>query len=101
MWLMVLFDLPVKEPEERKEYTRFHTNLLKDGFTMMQYSVYIRYCPSEENADVHVNRVRWFLPPAGHVRVIKFTTKQFERMLAFEGKKKREIEKGYTQLELF
>ncbi len=39
MWVIAMFDLPTDTPKERKAYTRFRKNLLKDGFTMMQYSV--------------------------------------------------------------
>lgn len=48
MWVIVMFDLPTDTPKARKAYARFRTDLLKDGFTMMQYSVYIRHCASIE-----------------------------------------------------
>ena len=53
MWLFVYFDLPTTTKKERKEYTKFKARLDKGGFSMLQYSVYIRHCASEENADVH------------------------------------------------
>ncbi len=46
MWLFVFFDLPVGTKKEIKEATRFRKNLEKDGFNMMQYSVYTRHCTS-------------------------------------------------------
>lgn len=46
MWVLALFDLPVDKPESRRQYTRFRKELLDDGFTMMQYSVYQRHCAS-------------------------------------------------------
>ena len=48
MWLVVLFDLPADTKDARRAYTDFRNNLLDNGFTMMQYSVYSRYCNSEE-----------------------------------------------------
>ena len=33
------------------------------GFTMLQYSIYIRHCNSRENTDVHIIRVRSILAP--------------------------------------
>ncbi len=44
MWLFVFFDLPVTTKIERKTAARFRKDLMKDGFTMMQFSVYIRHC---------------------------------------------------------
>ena len=50
MWLYVMFDLPVETKAQRREATRFRKDLLKDGFTMHQFSVYIRHCASNEAA---------------------------------------------------
>jgi len=101
VWIFVLFDLPTTSPEERRDYTVFRKKLLADGFTMMQYSVYVRHCPSEENADVHVKRTKAILPPEGEVRVLQITDKQFGRMQIFLGKIRKEPEKAGEQLTLF
>lgn len=42
MWLFVFFDLPVKTKPERRTATRFRNFLLKDGYMMIQFSVYAR-----------------------------------------------------------
>ena len=101
MWVMVFYDLPVTDKEARKEYQKFHKNLLEDGFNMMQYSVYIRCCPSPENAEVHMRRVESMVPPEGQVRVLQLTGKQFERMKIYEGEIRLKPEKEMRQLELF
>ncbi|NLH48782.1 MAG: CRISPR-associated endonuclease Cas2 [Myxococcales bacterium] len=101
MWVMVLFDLPTDSKKARREYTRFRSRLKKDGFTMLQYSVYGRACPSEENAVVHENRVQKNLPPAGQVRVLTLTDKQFTRMRIYYGKKREKNEKAAEQLSFF
>lgn len=101
MWVLAMFDLPTDTKAARRQYTLFRKSLLQDGFTMMQYSVYIRHCASEENADVHVGRIERFLPPDGEIRVIKITDKQFERMRVFWGKRRKPIEPPPQQLELF
>jgi CRISPR-associated protein Cas2 len=75
--------------------------LLKDGFSMMQFSVYIRHCASLENADVHVQRVQSMVPADGEVRLLIFTDKQFERMRVFWGKRRRPPERAPLQLEMF
>ena len=72
-----MFDLPTATEKARKDYTHFRKSLLKDGFTMLQYSVYVRHCASEENADVHYQRVKGFLPPDGEVRLFKIKYKKY------------------------
>ena len=48
VWVIVLFDLPVDTKAARKEANDFRIRIKKDGFTMMQLSVYMRHCPSRE-----------------------------------------------------
>jgi CRISPR-associated protein Cas2 len=101
MWVVAMFDLPVDTKEARRAYTQFRKALLKDGFCLMQFSVYIRHCASEENADVHSERVQRALPDDGEVRVLTITDKQFERMRVFWGKRRATPQKPPAQLELF
>lgn len=101
MWVVAMFDLPVDTQAARKAYTSFRKFLLTDGFTQMQYSVYGRHCPSEENADVHLKRIERHLPPDGEVRVLTVTDKQFERMRIFWGKIRNSPAAPPAQLSLF
>jgi len=101
MWIIVMFDLPVTTPQDRKEYNWFRSFLLKDGFHMMQYSVYMRHSSSDENAQVHVNRIKDRLPPEGEVRIVKITDKQFGKIQKFYGKRAKPIEKAPEQLRFF
>ncbi|MGH9821170.1 MAG: CRISPR-associated endonuclease Cas2, partial [Pyrinomonadaceae bacterium] len=57
VWLVVMFDLPTETKQERRRYALFRKFLLKDGFSMLQFSIYGRHCASDENADVHEKRV--------------------------------------------
>ena len=50
MWLFAMFDLPVTTAKARKRYAQFRKVLIEQGFSMLQYSVYARYCASEEMA---------------------------------------------------
>ncbi len=85
MQLVVFFDLPVRTKEDRKNYAKFRKALLEDGFAMLQFSVYARYCPSDEIATRHKRYVRDALPPRGAVRMLTVTTRQFEKMENFIG----------------
>lgn len=101
MWVLALFDLPVHKPEYRKQYARFRRELLDDGFTMMQYSVYQRHCASWENAQVHIQRMGDEVPPQGEVRFLVITDHQFGKILTFRGKKRQPEPPMPTQLEFF
>ncbi len=101
MWVMTMFDLPTVTKLEKRRYTKFRNMLLDDGFQMFQYSVYGRPCPSEENAKVHIDRVKRNIPAAGQVRILIFTDLQFSRMQVFIGKSEVMTEKGPEQLSFF
>jgi CRISPR-associated protein Cas2 len=101
VWLFAMFDLPVKTKRERRNYTRFRNLLLDEGFSQMQFSVYARFCASEEQAEPHRRRVRDKLPPDGHVRLLTVTDRQFGKMQVYLGKKAANVEPKPSQLELF
>ena len=101
MWVIAMFDLPVDTKKARRAYAIFRKELLKDGFTMMQFSVYARHCPSEENAQVHVSRVERIVPDDGEVRILVLTDKQYERMRIFWGKMRKTPLPPPQQLEFF
>lgn len=101
LWVLVLFDLPTETALERKIYARFRKDIKKDGFSMFQFSIYLRHCASRENADVHVKRVKKLLPEKGHVGILTITDKQFGMMEIFYGKKLFEPPDVGQQLEMF
>lgn len=84
-----------------KAASGFRKELLKDGFTMMQFSVYIRHCPSAENADVHLKRVNKSIPEKGQVSILRITDKQYGDILNFFGAKEKALSPAPQQLELF
>lgn len=101
MWVLVFFDLPTETKKERKAYTDFRKKMLKDGFTMFQFSIYLRHSASRENAEVHIKRVKSFLPEKGHVGIMCVTDKQFGQMEIFYNKEHKERGEIPQQLELF
>jgi CRISPR-associated protein Cas2 len=101
LWVFVFFDLPTDTKKDRKNYARFRKNLIQDGFTMIQYSIYSRHCNSRENAEVHIKRVKSFLPPKGEVILFTLTDKQFGMMEFFKGMSEAEKPETPQQLELF
>ena len=101
MWVLVFFDLPTETKKERKVAADFRKKIVNDGFTMFQFSIYLRHCASRENAEVHIRRVKNFLPELGQVGILCITDKQFGNMELFHGKKEKPVTTPYQQLELF
>ena len=101
MWVFVFFDLPTGTKAETKAATKFRKKLLNDGFTMFQFSIYLRNCPSRENARVHERRVKLNLPKKGSVGILKVTDKQFGMMEIFHGEKEIPVPPPVQQLEFF
>lgn len=101
MWVIVFFDLPTETKIEKRAAFLFRKSLLRDGFSMFQYSIYVRCCPSKENMQVHINRVKSFLPETGYVVVFSITDKQFGMMELFNKAKPESRPDTPQQLELF
>ncbi len=101
MWLMVFFDLPTETRKDKRAYAEFRKGLLKDGFNMFQFSIYVRNCASMENANMHKRRVKSFLPEKGQVCIMCVTDKQFEAIEIFYGTDISKPPQVSLQLELF
>jgi CRISPR-associated protein Cas2 len=101
MWTLVMYDLPTETKKDRKVAAKFRKDLLKDGFSMFQFSMYVRHSASSENADVHKRRVKSSLPEHGKIGILQITDKQFGQMEIYYGKKVEELPNVPQQLELF
>ncbi len=87
MKLMCMFDLPVETEKEKRAYREFRKQLIKNGFVMMQYSVYIRTCPSREYTQRLENKIKKVVPSNGNIRLITITEKQYNDMKILVGSK--------------
>ena len=101
MWIMVLFDLPVLTPEERKAATDFRNYLLDEGFEMAQFSVYLRCTPGKEAASAYIRRIEAAVPAEGKIDILQFTDRQYENIVRFSGQQRRRQRKNPDQLALF
>lgn len=100
-WVLVLFDLPVDTAEARREAARFRTDLVKDGYVMVQYSVYARPCGSADRVSTHVRRLKGKIPPRGEVRGLIITDAQWGRMIVVRNEERVPAEEMPAQLLLF
>jgi len=101
MWVLVMFDLPVDTPEQRKAATDFRHDLLDLGFERCQYSVYLRFVEGREQATTTTRRVELVLPPGGKVYVLYFTDKQYAGIIRFDNRRRQKPKKNPEQYELF
>jgi len=101
MWLFVFFDLPTKTKENRSSAAKFRNFLLKDGYMMVQFSVYARICNGKDRVDKHIQRLRSVLPEKGSIRAMQITDKQYKRTMILVGTKKNNEKTKTNQLVLF
>ena len=80
MRILVFFDLPVKTKAQRRAAARFRNFLLKDGYHMVQFSVYARICNGTDAVATHKARLYTALPPRGAVRMLVITEKQYNKL---------------------
>ena len=87
MRLMVFFDLPVETAAQRKEYRAFRKYLVKEGYLMLQKSVYAKLTVNDAAAAAAVARLRANRPANGVVQVLKVTERQYNAMEFIAGER--------------
>lgn len=85
MRLILMFDLPVETPEDKKTYRHFRKFLLSEGFIMHQYSVYSKLLLNDTAAKAMEKRLRKNNPKRGNITLLKVTEKQYARMIYLHG----------------
>ena len=78
--MLIFFDLPTETTEDRREYARFHKFLVKNGFMMMQESVYCKIVLNATVQSAVTAHIRKNKPQNGLVQLLTITEKQFSRM---------------------
>ena len=86
MRILVMFDLPVGTKAERRNATQFRNFLLRDGYYMVQYSVYARICNGRDAVETHRQRIQSALPAKGSVRMLVITEKQYNAIELLVGR---------------
>ena len=86
-----MFDLPTSTENGRKAYRLFRKHLIKNGFLMMQESIYSKLVQNSTAADAAIQNLRKNKPPCGLVQVLKITEKQYEKMEYITGEKQSNV----------
>ena len=97
-WVLVFFDLPVGTPEERRDASHFRNDLLKDGYMMLQFSVYARPCGTADRVETQVRRLKPKIPAQGEVRGLIISDAQWGRMLVVRSQQKVDPESQPEQM---
>jgi len=102
MRILVFFDLPVKTKAERKVATKFRNFLLKDGYHMLQFSIYARVCNGTDAVEKHKKRLYNSVPDNGSIRMLVITEKQYQSIEILVGNlKEADRNFAYEQLTLY
>ncbi len=88
MRLILMFDLPNDDEEDRKIYSRFRKNILRLGYTMIQYSIYVKCINTQSKIEQEVEKIKKILPNQGNIRIFAITEKQYQNMYMLRGKRK-------------
>ena len=91
MRVLVFFDLPTETAEDRRQYRKFRRMLIKNGFLMLQESVYCRMLLTPGAGQAVVNLIRKNRPCQGIVQVLTVTEKQFSGMEYITGEHYSEV----------
>ena len=91
MRVLVFFDLPVTTLENRREYNRFRKYLLRNGFMMLQESVYCKLALNAVVAGAVISNVKLNLPREGLVELLTVSERQFSRMEVLLGEAHDEV----------
>lgn len=87
MRILLIFDLPTMEAYERKEYRVFRTQLVKHGYTMIQFSVYMKNFNKQITLREEVEKLHKYIPRSGSIRAISLTEHQWQNMEYVLGEK--------------
>lgn len=85
MRILLFFDLPMVECEEKSEYRHFHTFLVKSGFIMLQQSVYAKMVPNKQSLEATVATLQKKKPPKGHIQILPLTEGQYQKQISLLG----------------
>lgn len=80
MRILVFFDLPTETSKDRKVYSKFRKFLIKEGFVMMQESVYVKLVLNNSVTNAVKEKIEKNKPSKGLVQLLVITEKQFNSM---------------------
>lgn len=98
MRLLIFFDLPMETSKNRHDYNVFHKFLIKNGFIMMQKSVYSKLVLNNVTSLAVKDKVSKNMPPDGVVELLEITENQFSRIEYLIGEKQTLVEESLDRI---
>lgn len=89
MRLILIYDLPMLEDEDKRIYSIFHRDIIRNGFYMLQYSIYTKVVQNDTKMQQYIIKLNKITPKRGNVIIFKITEKQFQDMIYLNGTRNR------------
>lgn len=87
MRVVLFYDLPAVTFAERRIHAKFRRTLVKDGFIMLQESVYCKLALNMSYVNAIIKDVEKYKPEIGLIQILTITENQYERMIYVLGEK--------------
>ena len=89
MRIILFFDLPMITEDDKRIYTRFRKELVRNGYMMLQFSVYSKICTNREAAVNNILKIKKNVPEKWSIRILLVTEKQYAKMEIILGGKSK------------
>ncbi len=91
MRILIFFDLPTLRPDQRKAYRKFRKWLIKEGFIMIQESVYSKLAMNSNSSKLIIEKVKKHKTEEGNIQILVISEKQFNNIELIVGTSQTEI----------
>ncbi|MGL4768791.1 MAG: CRISPR-associated endonuclease Cas2 [Mycoplasmoidaceae bacterium] len=97
MRIIVMYDITSDNALDNQAYNYYRKLLLKNGYIMMQYSVYSKCINSKTKFSAEIKKISQKIPKKSRIRVLFVTEKQYGDMVHLSGKPKINEEVNGTE----
>lgn len=91
MRTIIFFDLPNVYSIDKRNYNRFRKYLIKEGFIMLQESVYSKISLNNQQSDALIQRIKKNSPRKGVIQLLTITEKQYSNIQYILGNNENKI----------
>jgi CRISPR-associated protein Cas2 len=85
MRIILMFDLPTETSVDKKQYALFRKNIIKLGYTMIQYSIYMKTINVQTKTQREIKKIQDITPKQGNIRLLIITELQYNNMKLIKG----------------
>ena len=89
MRVLLIYDLPMDDDENRRIYNHFHKSIISLGFYMLQFSVYTKVIQNDTSFKQQYKKLEKLVPTKGNIIILKITEKQYQDMIYLTGEKNK------------